>query len=278
MINGVDVSNNNGAHAWTSEGFGFAKATEGTFFKDPLFGGNWSGMLSKNVLRGAYHFGHPGTSATDQAAFFAAYVKAHGLATNDVLCLDLEVTDGQSPAHIAAWAVSFCEAVEKATGKNTWIYTDHAFINDGCCNGLFTRPLWIADPSAAAGHPSDVHPWPVWVAHQYGTKSGVDQDVLNGDASTWRKLANLVSVTRWKTVTGQWDCQGQLSLVELCRDKFNGTAPEGVGASTVLRMTLDNSPNRAFAADLAAYVSRGDLAGKPCPRGVRLFYPKRVEV
>lgn len=275
MIRGVDVSNNNGLHAWTDEAFGFAKATEGTFFKDQLFPGNWSQMSAKGILRGAYHFGHPGGSATGQAAFFAGYVKAHGLGAGDVLCLDLEVTDGQPPAKVAAWAVTFCEALEKATGKNTWIYTDHAFIRDGCCEGLFTRPLWIADPSAPEGHPSNVHPWPVWVAHQYGSKGGTDLDVLNGDAEVWRKLANLTRAA--ETITSSWLCQGQSSLTELCDRRFNGTSVEGLGASTVLRMTLEHSHGRMFAADLAAYISRGNLKDAPVPRGTVLFYPKRVE-
>jgi GH25 family lysozyme M1 (1,4-beta-N-acetylmuramidase) len=276
MIHGVDVSNNNGAFAWTSEAFGFAKATEGTFFKDPLFLTNWLQMSAKGILRGAYHFGHPGTSAADQAAFFVAYVKAHTLEVNDVVALDLEVTDGLTPAEVAAWAVTFCEAVEKATGKNTWIYTTHSFIDEGCCEGLFTRPLWIADPSAPEGQPASVHPWPVWAAHQYGSSRGVDQDVLNGDGEVWRKLANLVHVT--KTVTSSWLCQGQLSLTELCAGKFGGTSVEGLGASTVLRMTLEHSPDHVFADALAAYISRGDLAGSAVPRGTTLFYPKRVQV
>lgn len=277
MIHGVDVSNNNGLHVWGSEAFGFAKATEGTFFKDPLFAGNWSGMASKSILRGAYHFGHPGNSADAQAAFFVAAVRAHGLDANDVLVLDLEVTDGQPPAKVAAWAVEFCEAVERSTGKNVWVYTDHAFISDGCCTGLFTHPLWIADPSAPEGKPRDVHPWPVWVLHQYGSVRGTDVDVLNGDAAVWRQLVNLVRPSA-KTVTGQWECQGQLSLTELCAGKFGDTSVDGLGASTVLRLTLNNSPDQVFASGLAAYISRGDLAKIPVPRGTRLFYPKRVEV
>lgn len=278
MLHGVDVSNNNGVFAWGGEAFGFAKATEGTFFKDPLFPGNWSGMASRGILRGAYHFGHPGTSAATQAAFFVAYVKAHGLEDDDVLVLDLEVTDGQPPAKVAAWAAGFCAAVERETGKNVWVYTDHAFINDGCCAGLFTRPLWIADPSAPEGHPRDVQPWPVWVLHQYGQVGGTDVDVLNGDASVWRKLANLTQTTRVKTVTAHWDCQGQLSLTELCAGRFGGTSVDGLNASTVLRLTLDNSPGHVFADGLAAYINRGDLAHAPVPRGTRLFYPKKAQV
>lgn len=275
MISGVDVSNFQGNYNWTDEDFGFAKATEGTFFRDPFLAHNWSGMGQKGILRGAYHFGHPGTSAKDQAAFFVATVQAHTLGVDDVLCLDLEVTDGCSAAQVAKWAVTFCTEVEKRTGKNCWVYTNHAFINEGCCAGLFSRPLWIADPSAPRGAPGSVHPWPVWVAHQYGAKSGVDVDVLNGDAGVWRQLANLVQAPP-KTVTAPWDCQGQMSLVELCSSRFGGTSVDGLVASTVLRVTLANSPGHLFPEGLSAYISGGDLAKTPVPRGTRLFYPKKA--
>lgn len=278
MLRGVDVSNFQGNYPWTGgEEFGFAKATEGSFFRDPFFGHNWSAMGSKNILRGAYHFGHPGTSASAQAAFFVALVQAHGLHEFDVLALDLEVSDGLPAAKVAAWAVAFCDAVEQSTGKNVWVYANHAFINGGYCEGLFSRPLWIADPSSPEGMPSNVHPFPVWTAHQYGTKNSVDQDVLNGDATVWRELANLVLAVRFKTVTASWVCEGQSSLVDLCDSRFNGTSVEGVMASTVLRLTLDNSPDQIFSPDLAAYISAGDLTHAHIPRGVKLFYPKRVK-
>lgn len=278
MLPGVDVSNNNGPYKWTAGGFGIVKATEGAFFKDSLFPQNWSAMSTLGVLRGAYHFGHPGTPADIQASYFVSYVKAHGLESADILALDIEVSDGLPAAKVSAWAVEFCTAVEKATSKNVWIYTNHAYISEGYVAGLEKHPLWIADPSSPEGKPADVHPWPVWVVHQYGSIGGVDRDVLNGDATVWKELANLVPSVKYKTVTGYWDCMGQLSLVELCKTGFGGTAVPGLMASTVLRLTLDNSPNQVFPGALAAYISAGDLVKAKVPKGVRLFYAKRVEV
>jgi GH25 family lysozyme M1 (1,4-beta-N-acetylmuramidase) len=282
MIHGVDVSHWNGAYPWNSgEQFGIAKATEGTFYKDDQFMHNWQTMHAKGILRGAYHFGHPGTSAVAQADYFVAYVKSFGLLPNDVLALDLEVNDGLAPAKVAAWAVQFVKQVEKLTGKNVWVYTDGAFVANGSCSGLATSPLWIANPSGTAGHVTvSIGAWPVWAVQQYafGTGGKPDLDVLNGDAQVWEQLANLVPAVKYKTVTGKWVCEGMSSLTQLCAGKFGNTAAGGVGASTVLRLTLDNSPDKLFANDLAAYITAGDLAKTAVPKGVVLYYPKRVKV
>lgn len=283
MIKGRDVSAFQGAYPWNQgEAFGIAKATEGTFLRDSTFAHNWALLKAKGLRRGAYHFAHPGTSPTAQAAFFVAFVKAHGLEASDALVLDLEVSDGRTAAQVAAWAVAWCNAVESSTAKNVWIYTDHAFISGGFTAGLFKHPLWIADPSEPAGAPSSVHPWPVWVMHQYGeakspTGGMVDLDILNGDTGVWDELVNLVPAsTATRTVTAKWQCRGQLSLVALCAERFGGTSA-GVGASTVIRFTLDNSPGQVFTADLAAYLSAGDLVNKPVPKGVTLYYPKLIK-
>lgn len=281
MLHGVDVSHWNGAYPWDQgEAFGFAKATEGTFYRDDQFKHNWDTMWVKKILRGAYHFGHPGTSPVAQADYFVSFVKAHGLTANDVLALDLEVSDGLPAAAVAAWAVAFVKRVESQTGKNVWLYANGDYIANGFCAGLLACPLWVANPSGTPGNVTvDIHPWPVWAVqqHAFGTGGKPDLDVLNGDAQVWEQLANLVQPVKYKTVTSKWVCQGQDSLTQLCASKFNGTSA-AIGASTVLRLTLDNSPDKLFANDLAAYITAGDLATKPVPKGVTLYYPKRVKV
>lgn len=282
MIYGADVSSFQGAYPWANgETFGFCKATEGTFYQDAYFAHNWQTMAAKGVLRGAYHFAHPGSDAKAQAAYFVAFVHGHGLNVHDVLVLDLEVADGLSAPTVASWAVEFCTAVESATGKNVWVYTTHAFITGGYCEGLYKHPLWIADPAATPGVLSQaVTPFPVWTVQQFFWPSnGADKDVLNGNADVWVALANLLAPSvKYKTVTASWTCGGKSSLTQLCSSLFDGQAVPGVQASTVLRLTLDNSHDQLFAPDLAAYISAGDLASKPVPEGVVLFYPKRVKV
>jgi hypothetical protein len=65
-----------------------------------------------------------------------------------------------------------------------------------------------------------------------------------------------------------WVSQGQMTLHDLAAQELH----EDV--STVLRVTVENSPGRVFAAGLAAYVNAVFAADTlPCPAGVTWFYP-----
>lgn len=188
-LSGVDVSSFQGAYNWTSEKFGFAKATEGTFYQDTQFAHNWNTMWSKKILRGAYHFGHPGTDAKSQAKYFVNFVRSHGLETNDALALDLEVTDGKTATQVAAWVAAFCDEVKSLCGKNVIIYTTATMAGNGSCKGSYNQPLWIADPNNLPGTPGPIGGWKVWSFHQYSW-TPVDKDYFTGDASTWAAIVN----------------------------------------------------------------------------------------
>src|SRR5690606_6747854 len=58
---GQDVSNYQPTHDWAASGadFGIVKATEGVDFKDKTFARHWKELAKHDVVRGAYHFGHP---------------------------------------------------------------------------------------------------------------------------------------------------------------------------------------------------------------------------
>jgi GH25 family lysozyme M1 (1,4-beta-N-acetylmuramidase) len=45
---------------------------------DPTLARNFEGIASIGLIRGAYHFGHPGTDAVAQAQFFVQHVRAAG--------------------------------------------------------------------------------------------------------------------------------------------------------------------------------------------------------
>ena len=80
---GIDVSSYQGIIDWNQvHGAGYAwayaKATEGTGYRDPTFPGNWSGMQSAGLSRGAYHFFHPGDDGTTQADYYLGYVGTLG--------------------------------------------------------------------------------------------------------------------------------------------------------------------------------------------------------
>jgi lysozyme len=183
MLKGIDVSSYEGTvdwNAWKRKGLAFAvaKATEGRTIRDSKFARNWSELRRIGLVRGAYHFAHPGNDANAEADFFLSTVRARGLEAGDLLVLDLERTDGKSAAHVSSWARTWCSRVAKAIGCDPILYTFLSFAQEGNCAGLGGHPLWIADPSRTAGRPRVPAPWKHWLLHQYDVDP-IDADVAN---------------------------------------------------------------------------------------------------
>jgi len=190
---GIDVSNHQGTVNWTavkSAGtvFAFAKATEGTTFTDAFINQNIAGMKRVGIIPGAYHFGHPGSDATTQANRFTSVVRnANGGSFSGLLqlVLDLEVTDGRSPAQVFAWTQTFVARVKAVTGRPCIIYTGFFFWRDqvGNPNNNLNCPLWLAayvpESQTAALTPrawSGVG-WAFWQYTASGSIAGVSGNV-----------------------------------------------------------------------------------------------------
>ena len=195
---GIDLSSYQPSFDWSAEkgriSFAFIKATEGTTITDPDFAVNWRQAGDLGIVRGAYHFGHPKNGAATETRAFLAVVQAHGLKAGDLIALDLEASDGLSPARVAEYARNWCADVHRATGLTPIVYTFLSFAEQGNCAGLGHYPLWIAEPSAPAGRPVVPRPWSTWTFHQYGTarvgSNTVDVNVFNGDTAALKKFAN----------------------------------------------------------------------------------------
>lgn len=197
---GIDVSHYQGTIDWTKvaaagKKFAIAKATEGTGIIDASFSAYWSGMKKAGVIRGAYHFFRSNLDATAQANYF---INAVGQLGPDDLppMLDLETTDGQSAATITSKALTWLQAVEKATGKKPIVYTYVSFWQStlGKPSGFSGYPLNIANYGVTC--PQQVGSWPTWDMWQYsstGSVSGisgdVDEDYFNGDLAALQKFA-----------------------------------------------------------------------------------------
>jgi lysozyme len=153
-LSGIDVSHYQGTVNWSavrSAGitFAFAKATEGTSFTDGFINQNIAGMKRAGIVPGAYHFAHPGSDATTQANRFTNVVRtANGGNFSGLLqlVLDLEVTDGRSPAQVWSWTQTFVARVRAVTGRPCIIYTGFYFWRDrvGDPNNNLNCPLWLA--------------------------------------------------------------------------------------------------------------------------------------
>lgn len=174
---GQDVSNYQPTHDWAASGadFGIVKATEGVDFKDKTFARHWKELAKHDVVRGAYHFGHPKNDPVAEADFFLSVVGSQPARQGDLLALDLETSDGKSVEHVNTWAKAFLERVKARTGVTPLFYSGYAFA-DEYGKGLGEYPLWVAHygkPKGAVGTPAD---WKSWTIHQY-SDSPVDQNV-----------------------------------------------------------------------------------------------------
>ena len=74
-LQGIDVSNYQGFVDWAAvrasgKRYAFCKATEGRTFTDAKFLSNYAAMRQNGILRGAYHYGRPGSDPVMQADFF----------------------------------------------------------------------------------------------------------------------------------------------------------------------------------------------------------------
>jgi lysozyme len=190
-VQGIDAASYQGNVNWTSVKnaglkFGFEKATEGTTYKNPYFAGNWANMKAAGIIRGAYHFGHPGSDPTTQADFFVNTV--HPGSGDLQMTLDIEVTDGRTPAQVWSWIQTFIARIKSRTGRPGIIYTGFYFWRDGVGNprNNLNCPLWLA---AYVSDPTPYVPpaWSTWSFWQYtdagsvpGVSGAVDRDAWNG--------------------------------------------------------------------------------------------------
>lgn len=190
---GIDVSHWQGSINWASvkssgKTFAFCKATEGTTYTDPTFATNWAGMKNAGLIRGAYHFGRPGSDPVTQANRFCDVVSPR---TGDLqMTLDLEATDGKTPSQVRSWVVAFINQIKSRTGRPGIIYTGFYFWRDSAGNGSnLNCPLWLA---AYVSNPSAYVPaaWPYFTFWQYtssgtcpGVSGNVDRDAFNGSLS-----------------------------------------------------------------------------------------------
>ncbi|MET8010320.1 lysozyme [Streptomyces sp. NPDC005271] len=167
MVEGVDVSDHQGAVNWTSlrdrgVRFAYVKATESATYKNPSFTAQYTGASKKGMIRGAYHFALPDeSSGTRQADFF---VSNGGGWSDDGRTLppvlDLEYNPygaacyGKTKAQMVAWIRDFSKKVTARTGRAPVIYTTTGWWRSCTGNsGAFAakNPLWLARYAATPG-------------------------------------------------------------------------------------------------------------------------------
>jgi lysozyme len=193
-IQGIDVSRwqrdvDFGKVAAAGIEFCFCKATEGLSHIDAKFAANWPAIAGAGLIRGAYHFGRPGSDAAGQADFVFDTVRP--VAGDLPIVLDLEEDDGLKPPEIRDWTEAFVARLRERMGAPPIIYTGLYFWRDEAGNGAaLDCPLWLA---AYVDDPTKYVPkaWEQWSFWQYtskgsvpGVRGNVDRDAWHGDRAS----------------------------------------------------------------------------------------------
>ena len=214
---GEDRSSFQPVGPWGSDTFAFAKATEGTNWSDPTFARNWANAAAAGKVRGAYHFFHPADSASGQAQFFTAAVRAHGLRAGDVLIADVEISAGAdgmegygtesaarrshtglrelprglAPGSAGSGALQFLQDVQAAAGPQcrVLLYTD-VYMAQNLLGACSAYPLFLAYYAGAPAVPAPWRRWTFWQPRAGGGQGGGDLDYFNGDETALRAWAH----------------------------------------------------------------------------------------
>ncbi len=198
VLEGIDVSYYQSQPDWSAVAgsglhFAITRVNHGSFM-DPEFDTNWAAIKSVGLVRGAYQYFDPGGDPVAQANIFID--KVGMLGPGDLPgVIDVESTDGQPPATIAANVSTWVELVEKGTGRKPIIYTGSYFWNDNVKTAeLADHPLWIAHYTQNC--PNLPTAWSNWAIWQYsstgkitGISGNVDTNRFNGSALALQDLA-----------------------------------------------------------------------------------------
>ena len=153
---GIDISHWQGTINWTKvaaagKRFAYMKASEETTYVDPTYVTNRAQARSAGLHVGAYHFAQPRATLGDAVAQADHFLDTASPTSGDLLpVLDLERTNGLTPAALTAWVQAFMQRVYERTGLRAVIYCSPNFWKVYMAN-----TTWFADNGYQV----------LWVAH-----------------------------------------------------------------------------------------------------------------
>ncbi len=176
--------------------FAFIKATEGSYYTNDYFAGDWAATRRVGIYRGAYHFARPSVgSARRQARYFVR--KAGTFAGRGVLppVLDLEDDGNLGDAALRRWTRVWLRTTQELTGRTPIIYTGPYFWRSELGDSTDFRrfPLWIAHYGTTRPDvPGGWNRWTFWQKSQTGRIDGISGAVdINRFNGTRAQLATL---------------------------------------------------------------------------------------
>lgn len=278
-IKGVDVASWQGTpNQWThdagAQGIHWAgvKFTELSLhggslslYENPDAKADWDYLRTQKLGRVAYLYAHPSTPVGATVNAFRAMVTKLGLLPGDGIAVDLEVTDGMSPAAVASWARELFAELAKVFGRRPILYTYESFIREGHCEGLEGYLLWIASITTP-GLPRVPAPFKDWFAQQYVITGQIDQDVAH--FSSLAAMQAAMGAPQTHTVVAVHVTTGEESLVSLSH-------LVKCEVSIMIELTLLASANHQFVPPLAQYLDYGNLQAA-LPKGVSVRFLETV--
>jgi GH25 family lysozyme M1 (1,4-beta-N-acetylmuramidase) len=142
-----------------------AKATEGTGYVDPSYGGWRAGAKNAGMVFGSFHFARPG-DPVEQAEYYLSVARP---VDGDIPVLDLEDTAIPDPP---GFAVAFAKRVQSKTGTWPLLYTypNYLAAHDFRPLQALGCPLWFADYSDPL---NSIKPWSSYAIRQFTDRGTV---------------------------------------------------------------------------------------------------------
>lgn len=192
QVRGIDISHHQGEINWnklrntTIQGspvsFVFIKATQGTDVWDENFNQNFFNAKKNDMIRGAYHYYSPLSSAKKQAKYFCKMVQLDEKDLPPVL--DVEETGIHSKKELQKEVLTWMNIVEKHYGVTPILYASYKFKTTYLNTPEFDKyPLWIAHYYVdSLEYKGD---WKFWQHTDAGKLDGIPEDIdlniFNGD-------------------------------------------------------------------------------------------------
>jgi hypothetical protein len=245
----------------------FTEVGPGGVYRNPDAKADWDFLYEHDLGRIAYLYAHPSAGVVATVEAFRAMTNGLGLLPGDGVAVDLEVSDGLSPAEVASWARELFAELEALYGRRIILYANDSFLGGGFCEGLENYLLWVASVTTP-GLPRVPPPFKDWFAHQFSLTPPVDQDVAHFSALSAMRAA--MGSPEYKTMVAVHMTTGEESLIGLshllqCE------------ISWMLALTFAGSANGQPVPALAGYLDEGNLAAL-MPKGAAVRFYEKVKI
>jgi GH25 family lysozyme M1 (1,4-beta-N-acetylmuramidase) len=207
-LTGTDVSHWSGTIRWSAVAadgisFAIAKASEGTYYTDDAFWGEYDGAADAGLIHGAYHFAAPDdSSGAEQADYFVD--NGGDWSADDITLpgtLDIEYNPygdtcyDLSKSAMVAWIRDFDDEYLRLTGRYPMIYTNYDWWNTCVGSSAFAsdNPMWVAQWSGSS--PTLPTGWTDYTFWQYSATGSVSG--ISGDTDMSRFDGNHAALVRF---------------------------------------------------------------------------------